>query len=66
MQEVFEKFWQWIAPLARPMAERFEFVWNQGIAGHNVQNILIVLGIVILTLFIRGPIAWFLMTWLKN
>ena len=48
------------------MAERFEFVWNQGIAGHNVQNILIVLGIVILTLFIRGPIAWFLMTWLKN
>lgn len=44
---------------------RFETVWQQGVAGHNIQDVLIASAIIVLTLLLRAPVAWLLITWLK-
>lgn len=62
MQDFFEKF---ITPVASPLAERFSIVWQQGVAGHDVRDILVALAIVVFTLLVRRPIAWLMVSWLK-
>lgn len=62
MQDIINHITESVASLV----QQFEIVWNEGVAGYEVQKILIVFAILIITLLVRRPIAWLLINWLKK
>jgi len=66
MQEFFAQIWHFIQAVAAPISDHFLYLWNNGIAGHEVKDIIIALACVLAALAVRRPMAWVIFSWLKK
>lgn len=66
MQDILTSVWHFIQAAAAPIARPLEEMWDNGLAGHEMKSIMVATACLLVAIIVRQPMAWLILTWLKN
>jgi MscS family membrane protein len=66
MQIFFNDPVAWLQANFLQWSDYFILIWNSGISGIDIKSLIVALGVLVLTILLRGPLAWLVISWMKK